>query len=340
MSPSHTKLSLPEIAALILAGGGLWLILHVGLLGSLFGGLAVYFCTHAIAKRLPDRIDTLLARQVALFLITALLLGATGLASFWIFDFLSGHGSGPGLRALMLRMAEILAEAKQALPVWLTRDWPVSISHLNQWVADFLRDHANTIQTLSQDVLRAMTRIAIGMVLGGLVAIVQLERPQPLGPLAAALAQRVHRFEKVFSQVVSAQIKISALNTIFTAIFLAGILPLAGHSLPFTKTMILITFVAGLIPVLGNLISNTVITIIALSVSIWVAVAALVFLVVIHKVEYFLNARIIGTQIHAKAWELLAAMLLMEAVFGIAGVIAAPVYYAYLKQELQAKGWI
>ncbi len=33
-------------------------------------------------------------------------------------------------------------------------------------------------------------------------------------------------------------------------------------------------------------------------------------------------------------------MLLMEAVFGIAGLIAAPIYYAYLKDELTAKGWV
>jgi hypothetical protein len=32
---------------------------------------------------------------------------------------------------------------------------------------------------------------------------------------------------------------------------------------------------------------------------------------VIHKLEYFLNARIVGIQINARAWELLIAMLLI-----------------------------
>jgi predicted PurR-regulated permease PerM len=75
-------------------------------------------------------------------------------------------------------------------------------------------------------------------------------------------------------------------------------------------------------------------------VSLGVGIAALVFLIVIHKLEYFLNARIVGTQIHARAWELLIAMLIMEAAFGLAGVIAAPIYYAYLKGELEAQGLI
>jgi len=75
---------------------------------------------------------------------------------------------------------------------------------------------------------------------------------------------------------------------------------------------------------------------VALSISLGVALAALAFLIVIHKLEYFLNARIVGTMIRARAWELLIAMLLMETLFGIAGLIAAPVYYGYLKRELAA----
>lgn len=44
-------------------------------------------------------------------------------------------------------------------------------------------------------------------------------------------------------------------------------------------------------------------------------IAALVFLIAIHKLEYFLNARIVGGQIRAAAWELLIAMLVREAAF-------------------------
>jgi predicted PurR-regulated permease PerM len=104
--------------------------------------------------------------------------------------------------------------------------------------------------------------------------------------------------------------------------------------LPFTKTMIVVTFIVGLIPVLGNLVSNAVIVIISLSHSPYIAAASLAFLVIIHKLEYFVNARIIGGQIQARAWELLIAMVAMEAAFGVQGVIAAPIIYAYVKKEL------
>jgi len=151
---------------------------------------------------------------------------------------------------------------------------------------------------------------------------------------AAALHQRLAILAEMFQKVVFAQVRISLINTLFTGIFLAIVLPLAGVHLPLIKSMIAITFFAGLIPVAGNIISNTVIVIVSLSHSPQMAVISLTYMVIIHKLEYFLNARIIGSQINAKAWELLTAILVMEALFGLAGVAAAPVFYAYIKKEL------
>jgi predicted PurR-regulated permease PerM len=110
--------------------------------------------------------------------------------------------------------------------------------------------------------------------------------------------------------------------------------------LPYAKTLVAITFLAGLLPVVGNLISNTVIVVVSLSRSESAALGSLAFLIVIHKLEYFLNARIVGGQISAKSWELLLAMLVFEAAFGLPGVVAGPIYYAYLKSELKQIGMV
>ena len=101
------------------------------------------------------------------------------------------------------------------------------------------------------------------------------------------------------------------------------------------RQLILFTFVVTLLPVLGNLISNTVIFIASFSQSLLVAMTSLACLISIHKPEYFMNARIIGG--HIRARELLIAMLVMEAVFGIPILIAAPIYYAYMKEKLRAR---
>ena len=60
----------------------------------------------------------------------------------------------------------------------------------------------------------------------------------------------------------------------------------------------------------------------------------------IHKLEYLLNAHIVGGSIGTKAFELLAMMLLFEAIFGLAGLVMAPIVYAYAKAELRAAGWL
>jgi predicted PurR-regulated permease PerM len=155
--------------------------------------------------------------------------------------------------------------------------------------------------------------------------------------LVQALTERAYLLGAAFRSVVFAQVRISALNTALTSLYLLALVPLMDVKLPLTKTMIAVTFIAGLLPVIGNLISNTVIAVVSLSVSPLLAASSLLFLVAIHKLEYFVNARVMGTRIRARAWELLVAMLVMDTVFGISGVIAAPIYYAYLKNELSAR---
>ena len=136
------------------------------------------------------------------------------------------------------------------------------------------------------------------------------------------------------------QARIAAIYTVFTAIYLLVVLPLAGIHLPFAPLLVLITFLVGLLPVIGNLISNTVIVILSLGHSLQLAVISLVFLALMHKAEYFLNAKIIGKQTQTKPWELLIAMMVMESAFGIAGIVAAPIFYAWLKRELKNQGLI
>ena len=103
--------------------------------------------------------------------------------------------------------------------------------------------------------------------------------PAPAGPLAAALLERVRRLAVAFERVVVAQLEISTLNAVFTAIYLFVLLPLLGTPLPLSGTLLAVTFLAGLIPVVGNLMSNTAIVAISLGVSLPVALLSLAFLV-------------------------------------------------------------
>jgi predicted PurR-regulated permease PerM len=66
-----------------------------------------------------------------------------------------------------------------------------------------------------------------------------------------------------------------------------------------------------------------------------VAIASLAFLVIVHKLEYYVNAKIVGEQIKTSIWEMLIVMLILESAFGVLGAVLGPVLYGYIKEELQ-----
>jgi predicted PurR-regulated permease PerM len=242
--------------------------------------------------------------------------------------------------ALLARMADILASSRAMLPQWIGARLPPDAETLQQIIVDWLRAHASELQRAGQIFGIGLVHILIGMVIGAIVCFREARGPGEMSLLLREGGQRVSTLAHAFRNVVFAQVKISAVNTVLTGIYLAGVLPLLGIHLPFVKTMVAVTFLAGLLPVIGNLISNTVIVVVSLSVSFGVAVGSLGFLIIIHKLEYFLNARIVGGEIKASAWELLCAMLAFEAAFGLPGLVAAPIFYAYVKAELRQLGLI
>lgn len=335
---SDTRPSPAEISAWIIAAAVLILVLAFHLLPALLAGLLVFELVHVIspwfARHLSGPRSKLIAVGLLSFSVVSLLtLASVGLVAF----FRSDAGS---LTLLFDKMAEILESSRQIFPAWLLTSLPPDADAFRLAITTWLRTHAAELQLAGKEAGRLAAHMLIGMIIGGMLALREVIPMDHYKPLARALVERASRIGLAFRRIVFAQVRIATINALFTAIYLAVILPMAGVHLPLTKTMIAITFLAGLIPVIGNLLSNSVIVIVSLSQSLNIAIGSLVFLIVIHKLEYFLNARIVGTQIHARAWELLIAMLLMESIFGLTGLVAAPIYYAYIKDELVAQGWV
>jgi predicted PurR-regulated permease PerM len=127
---------------------------------------------------------------------------------------------------------------------------------------------------------------------------------------------------------MGAQITISLINTFLTALFVVIV------RLPYAPLVVAITFLCGLLPIVGNLISNVIIVCLAFTISLKVAVIALCFLVAIHKLEYFLNSKIIGDRIRNPIWLTLLALIIGERLMGIPGMVLAPVVLNYLRLEL------
>ncbi|HYE33420.1 MAG TPA: AI-2E family transporter [Methylomirabilota bacterium] len=143
----------------------------------------------------------------------------------------------------------------------------------------------------------------------------------------AEISNRFYNFYGSFATVMGAQIIISTINTAFTSLYVLAV------DLPYPILIIGVTFFCGLLPIIGNLISNTVITSIAFTVSPKLAAVSLGYLIIIHKLEYFLNSKIIGDRIKNPVWLTLLALIVGERLMGIPGMILAPVILHYVKYE-------
>jgi predicted PurR-regulated permease PerM len=326
------RLSVLEIASYLFALGALFLVLGLKLLGGLLAGMLVYLLVHGLAPAIERHTSSRRARLVVVVALAIVIVGVlAGLTGATIEHL---EHTVPNLQGLFGQVMVIVDQARTHMPPWLANLMPVDAEQIRMKASSVVSQHMNQLQQSGKSVARAFGHVLFGMIIGAMVAVVEA-RDKARRPLAAALAERIGRFAEAFRQIVFAQVKISAINTSFTAVYLLAALPIFHQRLPLSKTLVLLTFIFGLLPVIGNLISNSLIVAVSLSISMGTAVASLVFLIAIHKLEYFLNAHIIGDQIEARAWELLLAMVVMEAAFGVHGVIAAPIFYAYIKRELR-----
>lgn len=273
---------------------------------------------------------------VSATLTIGLVLLAIFLLALGIYHFI--HGGH--ITVMMGKLAAIIEDTKNSkdLPSALLNMLPGNLAEIKTAAAGLIKEYGDTLTRISKNSLTTFVYVIIGVIVGAMLSFHRLNtrRSRWKMPLfKAELIKRIVSFQRSFERVFIAQVKISLIDTAMTALYLYLILPLFGVELPFRMTTLVIAFVVGLIPVAGNLISNTIIIILSLGVSLYVAAASLVFLVVIHKLEYFLNAKIIGSEIESSAWELLVVMVVFERIFGIGGIIISPVYYAYLKNELK-----
>jgi predicted PurR-regulated permease PerM len=338
MQPHSISNGRLDTASYVLTAAVLFFVLAVNLLPTLFAGLLVYALVTALAPVVQRHAPGVHAHWLVVVLLAIVVVGTLSLVIAAAVAFLNSDNGNPTI--FFERLTPLIDRARTKLPMFIVDRLPDDSAEMRAAVMDWLGEHTAQLQVAGKNAVRVIAQLAIGIVLGAMLALHNAYDRPPAGPLSVALGARSRHLVGAFRDVVFAQVKISALNTLFTGAFLLIGLPLFGVSLPLAKTLVVLTFVVGLLPVIGNLISNTLIFVVALSNSLFVALAALAFLIVIHKLEYFLSARLLGARIQAFAWELLIAMLAMETVFGTAGLIASPIYYAYMKRELRATGLI
>lgn len=328
------------IASYLLMFIFLMLLIPLHLLVSFFSGFIVFEIINSLGSVTEKYIDGQRARLTISVILGVVIITAIGLAIAALISFVQHDLQGAGLEALNGDIDSTLQKLQNEIVHFLPGFIPYSITELKQHTILLIRDNLSIVKNTGTDIVHNLATMLIAAIIGILVSLhyTKTEVKQPAFKLA--LIHRIQNLSISFKNVVFAQVKISLINTILFIIFVHIALPIFGVHLPFAKTLTILTFVFGLIPIVGNLISNTIIVLTGLTISVTVAGITLVYLILIHKLEYFVNAKIIGTKIHAASWEVLLAMLIFEAVFGLAGLIVAPIFYAYIKLELKVANMI
>lgn len=323
-----------ELASYILTVIALLLVLTKGLMVALFTGLITYTLINVVAPVLERHLKKETSKIVAVGFLSLIVVGTLIVATWVLVNFFQSDAGS--IQALLQKLAEILETSSTQVPPWIAEHMPKTVDELNAIIVGALREHAAEAKEIGGHIEHIVVQIVFGLLIGTFVALGETsnESRKQVKPLAHQLGMRVTRFTESFQKSLAAQVKISAINTIITALCILIILPLCGISLPFKTTIIIVTFVGGLLPVAGSFIANSLLIVVALSHSFALAIIAAVFMLVIHKLEYFLSAKIIGAAISSKTWEILTAVLVMLTLFGLPGIVAAPFFYAYLKNEL------
>ena len=331
LSPSEPARLASYALAFLLCLGTLIYGLLPGLLTVCLGYLMAAALTgerRARKTRLPPAVAAGMVILLPLIALGLLLANARGMA----------FGAVGQYQSLLHFLAGTVLEIRQKLPADMAIHLPDEMIDAQVWLADYLKSKARALTGVGTAGLHGLLLAYVGLVVG---ALIKGTASWPTSaPLRFAVCQRAGHFIDAFRQIVVAQFWIAVVNATLTALFLLVVLPLFDVHMPYVGELVALTFFAGLIPIVGNLICNSVITLAGVSISAAVGLACLVFLIVIHKTEYLISAKILGKQTNTAAWELLAVMFIGESVFGLPGLVAAPLYYAYVKKELQVAGLV
>lgn len=204
-------------------------------------------------------------------------------------------------------------------------------------VLDTVRSHATALRDATGFLTQGFFQIIIGLIATVLKFITRddpaLAKMPPESFEADFLREcreRTALFSASFERVMSAQLSIAAINAAISGVFLFSM------HIPFRTFLTLAAFFCGLVPIAGNIASNSLIVAAALTHSDRLAVAALIFLIVMHKLQYVISGRVLGARLEIPTWLTLAGMLVGQTLMGGAGIILAPTLVFYLREELRS----
>lgn len=328
-------------------------MIHEVLLPFVFSGVLVYLMAPAVNFLSGQRIFNLrIPRGLAVILVYLMFFLGVSILALLIL---------PPLYAEVLRIAhEIPNQLRELrtviLPSWI--EWMEGLNaryNLNINVRAFVNQVVENILAYSQHQVEAVpnhiqklikllfSTLSMFLVIFIVTAFLLVDLPRIKRGLLSVVPSRlrqgtldlVHAIDRDLSGTIRGQLAICLIN---------GFLTTVGLLLLQVKFAITIGFIAGvfsLIPVFGAVISTVPAVLIALTQSIWTALAVVGVIIIIHLIEAnFLNPKILGHTVELHPAIIVFAIIVGEHFFGavgllfgvpVAAIIRSVLRYFYLK---------
>lgn len=304
----------------LLAAGVIVLRMGQVALAGLFSYMILDLGYRRLVRRLPETPSRWLS--LAAFIVIA------ALVSWLIWAF---------VRMALLRLPEILASMLprvQELAAARGLELPFENLHeLRAAIIEALKDNFESVTHASGLLTRGFFQLVVGVFVAVLCFMsgrAEPSRATLFDAIRREFDDRMDVFMDGFEKVFGAQVLISFINTGVTAIFIIAV------GVPFVHFLTLATFLFGVIPIVGTVISNTLVVGTALTISTRLAFITFVFLILMHKAQYFLSSQIMGSRTNMPVWQVLLGILVGEALLGVPGMLLAPAILNYVREELQA----
>jgi predicted PurR-regulated permease PerM len=299
--------SVRRFLALVAFLGVIYLFRHLAI-------LLVFFVTFErslgwAAKALSAR--TGLSRKKCVLIVVGVILGALGIAIFL--------GVGKTIRTF--------TEAQATMPADLARlkEHPLIIrAHEQVGGTEKLVETAKHYSTNALDAAKAVVQFVIHMVMGFVLAFVFVLEEEELKAFWTRLDRRSFTgiIARWFRHVADAtvvtvqlQLIVAACNTVMTL----PVLLILG--VPNVGALMLLIFVSALVPVIGNIVSGTVLCLLAYQQKGWLGVGIFVGLTfILHKIEsYYLSPRLTARHVKIPGFLLIVSLIACEHLFGFKG---------------------
>ncbi|OGR86567.1 MAG: hypothetical protein A3J74_04420, partial [Elusimicrobia bacterium RIFCSPHIGHO2_02_FULL_57_9] len=222
---------------------------------AILAGIFSYTILDSAHRKLASHIRPFLARWLSLMIFTV-----TAVAAAWMFWRF--------IRQSITTLPDILARVIPPLNEISLRyglDLPFeNIHEFRHMILEAVKENVSDISHASGILTKKFFHVLIGIFIAILHFMNETKEEYHENLYDAfrkEFNEHAARFMQSFERVLGAQVIISAINTVLTAIFLIVL------GFPYAPFLVPATFILGILPIIGNVLSNTIIVCTALSLS-------------------------------------------------------------------------